>query len=207
MAASPEGFTLIELMVTVTIAVILMSIGVPAMQDLIATQRVRATAANLMTDLSYARADAISNGRRVAVARLDQSNGGAWGSGWRVFACMQTSACAACTDPTDPASASACLEEPIRRQPLGGRLKVCTRMNPAAAVVDTPAIVFGSDGRMYPTYGATSSAALAINAFMVSDDMGDTIASNDKMRTLEFFTAGRVRLYEVTSAQGGVACP
>ncbi len=203
MAASP-GFTLVELMVTVTVAVILLSIGVPAMQDLIARQRVRAAAGELMTDLAYARADAISNGRRVAVARLDQGSGGAWRSGWRLLACRQTpSACASC-DPTDPAAAPACLEETIHRQALPGRVKVCARMNPAAAVVDTPAIVFGPDGRIS---SATPGADLSINAFMVSDDMGDADAGNDKMRALEFATAGRVRFYEVNSAQGGVACP
>lgn len=210
MFSHPDGFTLVELMVTVVVAAILLTIAVPAMQDLIASQRVRAAASELMTDLSYARVNAISNGRRVAVARLDQSHD-VWGNGWRVMVCANgdaTSNCpnisvfVACT--TEPAGSVGCAEEINRRQALSGRIKVCTRMNPASAVVDTPAIVFGPDGRMSAT---TPGAALGINAFMVSDDMGDAIPGNDKMRALEFATAGRVSLYEVNSAQGGVACP
>ena len=194
------GFTLIEMMVTITVAAILMSIAAPAMQDMIASHKVRAAASELMIDMSYARSDAVSNHRQVAIMRLEQAND-AWAKGWRVVACMQTAACSACTDPSDAADDPACLEEPIRRSPLGGRIKMCTRMNNNP--VDTPTLIFNPDGRVMDT---AAGANLHINAFMVSDDMGDAIASNDKMRALDFGPTGRVSLHEVSSA-GGSACP
>lgn len=204
------GFTLVELMVTLTVAAILLSIAIPTMQDLVASQRVRASASELMSALSYARVDAISNGRRVAVAPLDQSND-VWGSGWRVIVCAVPTGAENCPnigDCTDPASVAAmpdaCPEELLRHQALGGSVKVCTRLNPALAVVDTPAIVFGPDGRMSAN---TPGAALGINAFMISDDMGGASPGSEKMRALAFAAAGRVSLYQVNSAQGGVACP
>ena len=204
------GFTLIELLVTLSVAAILMSLAVPALQDLIAGQRVRAAASELVGDLSLARVYAISNGRRVAVAPLDQANDD-WADGWRVLVCADRTAASNCPNvgvfvacTGEPAGDPGCAEELKHHQALSGHIKVCTRKNPAAAVVATPAIVFGPDGRVSAD---TPGVALAINAFMVSDDMGDAVSANDKMRALEFATAGRISLYQVNSAQGGVACP
>ncbi|HUY04347.1 MAG TPA: GspH/FimT family pseudopilin [Rhodocyclaceae bacterium] len=204
------GFTLVELMVTLTVAAILMDIAIPSMQDLVASQRVRAAASELMSALSLARADAISNGRRVAVAPLDQSND-VWSSGWRVIVCAPPSGAQNCpnvAECTDAAAAAAtpaaCPEELLRHQPLGGNIKVCARLNPAAAVVDTPAIVFGADGRISAN---TPGSAVGINAFMISDDMGGSAPGSEKMRALAFAAVGRVSLYQVSAAQGGVACP
>jgi len=191
------GFTLIEMMVTLAVAVILMSIAAPAMQDMIASQRVRAATSELLTNMSYARTDAVSNRRRVAIMRLDSAAGAPWGKGWRVVACLPS--CAGCDDPTT--ADSACLEEPIRRSALDGRIKLCTRMNSDSG--DTPALIFNPDGRIMDT---AAGAGLHINAFMVSDDMGDADSSNDKLRALEFGPTGRVSLHEVAAAQG-TACP
>ena len=191
-----SGFTLIEMMVTLGIAIILISVGTPALQDMITNQGVRAASSGLMTDMSYARADAISNQRRVAVVRLDSE----WQKGWRVLACLQTPACAACTDPTT--GTAACLDEPIHRPALGGRIKICTRMNSSA--VDTAALIFNPDGRVMDT--AAAGADLHINNIMVSDDMGDADSANDKLRALEFGPTGRVSLHDVASS-GGTVCP
>ena len=191
MRPSLAGFTLIELMVTLAVAAILMSVAAPALQDVIAAQGVRSAASEMLTDLSYARNDAIGNQRSVAVTRLVQGSD-LWNQGWRVVACVRSAACAACTDPSDPSVAAACLEEPIRRQPLGGRIKLCTRMN--ATSVDTPTLIFGPDGRVMDT---ALGAALHINTIMISDDMGDADAGNDRMRSLEFGPTGRVSLHVV----------
>lgn len=197
-----RAFTLIELMVTIAVAVILMSIATPAMTDLIASQRVRAAATQLLTDLSYARADAVNNQRMVAVMRLDQSHD-AWHQGWRVVACSRDAACASCVDPSAEDTHSACLETPLQRQALGGRIRLCTRLMPDTTAIDTPTLVFAPDGRMLDTAGG---ASLHINAFMVSDDMGDSGSGNDKLRALEFAGSGRISLHEVASG-GGTPCP
>lgn len=71
---------MIELAVAMTIVVILLAIGVPALRDFVVGQRVRSSANNLYSDLSYARAEAIKRNAQVQVTRA----GASWASGWSV---------------------------------------------------------------------------------------------------------------------------
>ena len=59
------GFTLIELMVVVAIAAILIFVAAPSFQRLIETQRLRGIADQLVTDLQFARAEAVSRNEWV----------------------------------------------------------------------------------------------------------------------------------------------
>ena len=59
------GFTLIELLVVVAIAAILLFVAAPSFQRLIETQRLRGIAAQLVTDLQFARAEAVSRNEWV----------------------------------------------------------------------------------------------------------------------------------------------
>lgn len=54
-----SGFTLIELMVTIAVAAIMLTWALPAFTDLIDSQRLRAAAQQVATDLRYARSEAI----------------------------------------------------------------------------------------------------------------------------------------------------
>lgn len=58
-----EGFTLIELMVVVALLAILGTLVGPSFQDMILKQRLRGVNAELVTDLQFARAEAIRLGR------------------------------------------------------------------------------------------------------------------------------------------------
>lgn len=69
-----------ELAVAMTIVAIFLTIGVPALRDLVVGQRVRSSANNLYSDLSYARAEAIKRNAQVQVVRAGTS----WTSGWSV---------------------------------------------------------------------------------------------------------------------------
>ncbi|HWS04027.1 MAG TPA: GspH/FimT family pseudopilin [Gammaproteobacteria bacterium] len=54
-----SGFTLVELLVTLAVVAILVTTALPALSDLLDSQRLRATAQKIATDLRYARSEAI----------------------------------------------------------------------------------------------------------------------------------------------------
>lgn len=87
------GFTLIELMVTVSIAAILLAIGVPAMTDLIRDARLATQSDMLVSTLNLARMEALKQGKsfRVCPAATPSTATGCtvnlqtWATGWIVF--------------------------------------------------------------------------------------------------------------------------
>jgi type IV fimbrial biogenesis protein FimT len=84
-----EGFTLIELVVTVAIAAILLTTGVPAFRELTADNRITTQANMFVASLNLARTEAIKRNSRVRVCK--SANGtsctstGEWQQGWVVF--------------------------------------------------------------------------------------------------------------------------
>lgn len=75
------GFTLIELMVTVTIAAILLAVGVPSFKSFILGQRLKTASYDLNYALNYARSEAIK--RNESVQMVPASSG--WKDGWTVL--------------------------------------------------------------------------------------------------------------------------
>lgn len=84
-----RGLTLIELLVTLSIAVILVTIAVPSFQDFFRRNRIESATSDLMATLSYARSEAIRRGVRVSVCRSNTGTNctttAPWQSGWIVF--------------------------------------------------------------------------------------------------------------------------
>lgn len=77
-----RGFNLIELLVVVTIAAILLGVGVPSFREFMAAQRVKNTAFDFAAALLLARSEAVKRNTAVSV---DQA-GGNWQNGWNVMA-------------------------------------------------------------------------------------------------------------------------
>lgn len=82
------GFTVIELMFVVALIAVLLGVGAPALQTMVTNNRISTAAGDLMADLTFARATAISRTQRVGVcASSDQAtcSGSSWTQGWIVY--------------------------------------------------------------------------------------------------------------------------
>lgn len=77
-----RGFTMIEMMVTVTIAAILLGIGVPSFRSLIASQKLKAAASSLQTHLNMTRAEALKRNATVTMAPNLSTD---WKTGWKIM--------------------------------------------------------------------------------------------------------------------------
>jgi type IV fimbrial biogenesis protein FimT len=94
-AAGARGFTLLELLITMSIAVIVLTIAVPSFRYVTNSNRIAGEVNGLLGDLQFARAEAIKEGRNVTVCISTDgqscvANAITWQSGWIVF-----------SDPTD----------------------------------------------------------------------------------------------------------
>lgn len=90
MTTKQTGFTLIELMVTIAVLAILLSIAIPSFQNMVLNNRIAAQANQVITAFNYARSEAV---KRAAPATVCSTNDGAacagsknWSTGWMVFA-------------------------------------------------------------------------------------------------------------------------
>ena len=79
-----QGFTLIELMVTVAIAGILMSVGLPSFNQTISNGRLTSNINKLVTAFNYARSEAVKRNQSVTVIKIGGGTGN-WTGGWKVF--------------------------------------------------------------------------------------------------------------------------
>lgn len=76
-----HGFTMIEMLVTLTVIGIMMGIGVPSFRSFVAGQQIKTASYDLMTSLVMARSEAIKRNTDVIIAP-DTAN--AWAGGWTV---------------------------------------------------------------------------------------------------------------------------
>lgn len=98
MTKSTEGFTLLELLVVMTIAVILLAAGGPGLREIVANGARREAATNLYVMLNRARSEAIARNREVRVCSRDLVSGTQrcadtlnWTNGMLVYAPAQPS--------------------------------------------------------------------------------------------------------------------
>lgn len=75
MKTAVSGFTLIELIITLTIASILASIAIPAFNDFVQDTRISSETNDIITDFYFARSEAVKRNRRVTICK--SSNAGA----------------------------------------------------------------------------------------------------------------------------------
>lgn len=114
------GFTLLEMVVVMAVAALLLGLAAPAMDSLVARQRLRSASYDLVSDLTLARSESLKRASQVRLAPIAE---GDWRSGWRL---------------TD--SSGALLAQ---RNPLGGAVQVSPA--PAEVTFNARGMVNASD--------------------------------------------------------------
>lgn len=85
---SPQGFTLLELIIVVAIVAILASVAAPSFDELIKNNSVKALEHELNTSITFARSEALTRQKPVSIACVTSNSGGCkgdWSEGWVVF--------------------------------------------------------------------------------------------------------------------------
>lgn len=82
-----RGFTLLELLVAVTVATILLTIGVPSFFRMISENQRLTNSADVFSALNYARSEAIARNNEVVMCpSADEATcGGDWHQGWIIY--------------------------------------------------------------------------------------------------------------------------
>ena len=129
-----RGFTLIELMLVVTIAAVMLGIGVPAFREFMATQRVKNTAFDFAAALLLARSEAVKRNTAVTLAQA----GGSWADGWTVVAGANTlhakdAPTGVTVTPTDPATVTVAFQG-------NGRISAAADVTFQFGSANTPAV-------------------------------------------------------------------
>jgi type IV fimbrial biogenesis protein FimT len=101
------GFTLVELMITLAVGIIILTIGIPAFNNVMTSNQTSAYTNDLVSALRLARSEAIKRGEGVTVcasnAAYTACNSTNWQNGWLVF-----------TDPDNDRTYTAGTDELIR---------------------------------------------------------------------------------------------
>ena len=84
-----DGLTMIELMITLAVLAVLLAIGIPSFEGLVASTRVTNATNELLSAFAQARSEAIRRGQRVTICisanGAQCTNAGNWEQGWIIF--------------------------------------------------------------------------------------------------------------------------
>ena len=174
-----RGFTLIELMVTLTVLAIVLSLAAPSFASLLASNRMSTQTNEFIVALNLARSEAVRRGLPVTLLSIDNDN---YSKGWTVFPDKNgNGAAASATDADDGL--------PIRENSaFGGKVTVkrqtCTG-SPCTYADSTDA------DRMYMVFSARGAISATSTAYFKICDPSNTSV---KGRLVQVGVVGKISL-------------
>lgn len=182
------GFTLIELMVTITIAAILMGLAVPSFTSVIISNRLTTITNELITTINLARSEAVKRGQQVTITR-NGSTSGVWDGGWILFvdsngnnAFNDDGDTALCEINSDGSPSEDCLIKTFPALPTGYTIR--------------------TGGSTYKDYAAYMPSGLSKIIIGDTFRVCDSTVNNTKSKSITISAAGRAR-----ASSGTTACP
>ena len=160
-------------MVVLSIIAIMLVVGVPAMGEFVADQRVRTVASDISSDIALARAKAVESSRRVYMEKLGVN----WNNGWRLYA-----------DVNNDAAYAAGVDLELKRFDgfSTGNIYLCTL--PA-----TNQIIFRPDGRIVRAGAVSTNDGI----YVVDTMNASTPATSYKIRGVQFGISGRAAVLKM----------
>lgn len=146
-----QGFTLVEMLIVVSIMAIVMAFALPAYSRFVAQNRVQALTAGLLADLGHARVEAIRTGGNVRVCAVDVTASACAGSAasWRLGWLLQV------------ASGASWTTIAVRQE-----MPLVVASVSSAAVIFTPSGRAGADFRLtFTDANAMASSTLEVAAY------------------------------------------
>lgn len=175
-----NGFTLIELMVTLIIAAILLMTGVPSMVAYKRNADLTSATNTLFSAINAARGEAMKRGMYASV--VPTGNGSDWNTGWIVF-----------VDANQNGIYDASADSIVLQQPAMQSYITVTGNNIATGT--TPYIMFDASG-----YSKTKTGGFgALSLQLVRNDVSGTSVF-EQTRFIKIASTGRVRICKPTSS-------
>jgi type IV fimbrial biogenesis protein FimT len=131
-----RGLSLVELMIAVAIMALIAGLAAPSFSEYIVTQRLRGVHAQLVTDLQFARSEAISKSTFVSV-RFQHSTGAAGASCYVIYTRPQPASTdnvnCDCLAPAGTACSAQATASEVRTVTVDNSLRVTIRLDPSLA--------------------------------------------------------------------------
>lgn len=188
--ATKRGFTLVELMVTLVVAAILVSMAVPSFTRMLATDRLSNQSNELIAALNGAKSEALRRGQAVSVRARDDGNPNDFHRGWSSFTDADADG--------SPASPATEADGTVLREmaTLAGNTQVVrvTRSGTAPSFTYTPATT-ALPSRQYLTFNSRGALGSGSSAFFRICDSGNPSIPG---RVVQVTVVGRVALESST---------